>query len=132
MDITELDLSKNGEKGALQPPEWGMLSCFFPFVIKLGLQENQLKSIDTEKLVCMYPKLQILHLSRNSLSDNGEIFLLEKLLELRELDLRENPKLSLLTRSFQSQLKMLFLHKDELKKSFSVGGRERKPESFIP
>ena len=27
---------------------------------------------------------------------------------------------------------MLFLYKDELKKSFSVGGRERNADSFIP
>jgi hypothetical protein len=39
----------------------------------------------------MYPKLQILHLSTNALKENTEIFLLEKLEELRELDLRENP-----------------------------------------
>ena len=101
-----LDLSHNFA-GAM--PSLHSLKIMFPNLIELNLSENQLKTIEAPDLVKCLPKLEIINVSHNRLVNFEEVHVLDKLVRLRNLDIRDNPNLSLSQMTRVAQLSSLIM-----------------------
>jgi hypothetical protein len=86
---------ENKNQRHVQPPPWDFLRIYYPLTLEINLQKNNLETLNAHELMKFFPKLQRLDISGNYLKNTNQIFLLEGLTELRELNYLDNSNLPL-------------------------------------